>query len=201
MVDLKGSPGSGFPCQEFPPIPRFTRERQRHTSNLCMKGTAAQGRPVILLVDDNPHDVVLIRLAFRKGGIIDPIKLVKDGGEAVRYLNGEGVYADRQIHPLPTLVLLDLKMPGTSGFEVLRWIREQPHLQELKAVVMTGSNENEDIQKAYDLGADSYLVKPANFSELVRMMSSLKRFFPQHPADVAPMPVPWPRSSSSLSAR
>ena len=71
-------------------------------------------RPVILLVDDNPHDVVLIRLAFRKVGIIDTIQLVKDGAEAVQYIKGEGTYADRHHYPVPTLVLLDLKMPQTS---------------------------------------------------------------------------------------
>src|SRR5580765_8194486 len=101
--------------------------------------TETQARPVILLVDDNPHDVVLIRLAFRRVGIIDTIQLVKDGVEAMRYINGEGAYADRHQFPLPTLILLDLKMPQTSGFEVLQWIREQPELGHVVVVVMSGS--------------------------------------------------------------
>src|ERR1051325_2478385 len=79
-------------------------------------------RPVILLVDDNPHDVVLIRLAFRKVGIIDTIHLVKDGAEAMRYINGDGIYSDRRLYPPPTLVLLDLKMPGAIFYEMLKWI-------------------------------------------------------------------------------
>lgn len=134
------------------------------------------GAPAILLVDDNPHDVVLLRLAFRRVGIIDPIKLVKDGADAVCYLRGEGIYADRHAYPVPTLMLLDLKMPQTTGFDVLRWVREQPALRPLTVVVMTGSKESEDVQRAYELGADSYLVKPTNFSDLVRITQSLKSY-------------------------
>src|ERR1041384_7800812 len=98
-------------------------------------------RPVILLVDDNPHDVVLIRLAFRKVGIIDSIQLVKDGREAMRYIQGEGIYTDRRLYPPPTLILLDLKMPGANGFEVLKWIRSQNALDSLVVVVMSGSRD------------------------------------------------------------
>ena len=130
----------------------------------------------ILLVDDNPHDVVLLRLAFRRVGIIDPIKLVKDGTEAVRYLKGEGIYRDRHLYPEPTLMLLDLNMPQTSGFDVLRWLRAQPDFKRLSVVVMTGSKESEDVQKAYQLGADSYLVKPTKFSDLVKITHSLKTY-------------------------
>jgi CheY-like chemotaxis protein len=133
-------------------------------------------RPVILLVDDNPHDVVLIRLAFRKVGIIDTIQLVKDGGEAIRYVQGEGLYADRIHYPPPTLLLLDLKMPGANGFEVLKWIRAQEHLDSLVVVVMSGSRDDADIQRAYELGANSYLIKPTKFEDLVRMMESLKDY-------------------------
>jgi CheY-like chemotaxis protein len=133
-------------------------------------------RPVILLVDDNPHDVVLIRLAFRKVGIIDTIQLVKDGAEAVRYIKGEGAYLDRQQFPPPTLVLLDLKMPQTSGFDVLKWIRAQPDLAGVVVVVMSGSKNDEDIKRAYSLGANSYLVKPTKFEDLVKMMETLKDY-------------------------
>ena len=138
--------------------------------------TEAHPRPVILLVDDNPHDVVLIRLAFRRVGIIDTIHLVKDGDEAMRYIRGEGAYADRHQFPVPTLVLLDLKMPQTSGFEVLRWIREQPKLAAVVIVVMSGSKNDADIERAYSLGANSYLVKPSRFEEMVKMMESLKDY-------------------------
>jgi CheY-like chemotaxis protein len=133
-------------------------------------------RPVILLVDDNPHDVVLIRLAFRKVGIIDTIHLVKDGAEAIRYINGDDKYADRRAFPPPTLVLLDLKMPGPNGFEVLKWIRSQDSFESLVVVVMSGSRDDADIQRSYELGANSYLIKPTKFEDLVKMMESLKDY-------------------------
>lgn len=132
--------------------------------------------PAILLVDDNPHDVILLRLACRRVGIIDPIRLVKNGLEAVRYLKGEGIYTDRHAYPAPTLMLLDLRMPHTSGFEVLRWVRQQPWLDHLVVVVMTGSLETADVQKAYDLGANSYLLKPSKFSDLVKITQALKSY-------------------------
>jgi CheY-like chemotaxis protein len=138
--------------------------------------TESQSRPVILLVDDNPHDVVLIRLAFRRVGIIDTIQLVKDGTEAMRYIRGEGAYADRVQFPIPTLILLDLKMPQTSGFDVLQWIREQPDLSNVVVVVMSGSKNDKDIDRAYLLGANSYLVKPTRFEEMVKMMETLKDY-------------------------
>ena len=138
--------------------------------------TESNARPVILLVDDNPHDVVLIRLAFRKVGIIDTIQLVKDGREAMRYIQGDGPYSDRHQYPIPTLVLLDLKMPQTSGFEVLQWIRKNRELENVVVVVMSGSRNDADISKAYHLGANMYLVKPARFEELVRLMESLKDY-------------------------
>lgn len=133
-------------------------------------------RPVILLVDDNPHDTILIRLAFRKVGIIDSIQLVKDGGEAMRYINGDDKYGDRRTYPPPTLVLLDLKMPGTNGFEVLKWIRSNEAFEDLVVVVMSGSRDDADIQRAYELGANSYLIKPTKFEDLVKMMESLKDY-------------------------
>ena len=141
-----------------------------------MMNETPSARPVILLVDDNPHDVVLIRLAFRRVGIIDTIQLVKDGAEAMRYINGEDKYADRRVYPAPTLLLLDLKMPGTNGFEVLKWIRSQESLDSLVVVVMSGSRDDADIQRAYELGANSYLIKPTKFEDLVKMMEPLKDY-------------------------
>jgi CheY-like chemotaxis protein len=138
--------------------------------------TDSTARPVILLVDDNPHDVVLIRLAFRKVGIIDTIQLVKDGAEAVRYIKGDGNYSDRLQFPAPTLVLLDLKMPQTSGFDVLHWIKSQPELAKITVVVMSGSKNDADIERAYALGANAYLIKPTKFEDLVKMMENLKEY-------------------------
>ncbi len=135
--------------------------------------SASTNRPVILLVDDNPHDVVLTRLALRKAGIIDPIRIVKDGAEAMEYLSGKGIYADRQLYPMPTLLFLDLNMPRTSGFGVLNWGKSRPLLEKLLVVVMSNSKEKHDIEQAYALGANAYFVKPSQFSDLVGMMKSI----------------------------
>ena len=131
----------------------------------------------ILLADDNPDDALLIKLAFRKAGIINPIQVVKDGTEAVDYLKGDGIYANRKKHPFPSLLLLDLKMPRLSGFDVLSWIRQQPGLKRLVVIVLTHSSESPDIDRAHDLGANSYLVKPSNFNSFVEMVKSLRSYW------------------------
>lgn len=157
-------------------------------------------RSVILLVDDDPHDVVLIRLAFRKVGIIDTIQLVKNGVEAMHYIRGEGPYSNRSQYPSPTLILLDLKMPQTSGFQVLEWIRKQRQLAEMVVVVMSSSTNEEDIKEAYALGANLYLVKPSRFSDLVKMTGSLKEYYCEGAAGLLPAPI-RPRSESEPVSR
>lgn len=131
----------------------------------------------ILLADDNPDDALLMKLAFRKAGIINPIHVVKDGTEAIEYLKGEGAFTNRKKFPFPALLLLDLKMPRLSGFDVLSWIRQQPGLKRLVVIVLTHSNETPDIDRAHDLGANSYLVKPSNFNSFVDMVKSLKSYW------------------------
>src|SRR5205085_9985879 len=103
----------------------------------------------------------------------NPIQRVADGDEAVTYLLGQGRYADRRAHPLPGLVLLDLKLPRRSGLEVLGWIRQQAGLRRLSVVVFTSSTETSDIDRAYDLGANSYLVKPVDSESLSDVVRSL----------------------------
>ena len=128
------------------------------------------GKP-ILLVEDDPNDQLLIRRAFAKAKLMNPLRLTKDGDEAVSYLTGEGVFADRQAHPLPALVMLDLKLPRRSGLEVLEWLRSQAgSLGRTPVVVLTSSRENHDVDRAYELGANSYLVKPVNFDGLLEMI-------------------------------
>jgi CheY-like chemotaxis protein len=128
----------------------------------------------ILLVEDNPRDVELIQRAFRQARMANPIKVVRDGAEAMEYLSGEGIYADRAEYPLPFLVLLDLNLPRVSGFEVLQWIRTQSALTKLNVVILTSSKESIDTERAYALGANSYLNKPGNFEQLVMLMNSLE---------------------------
>jgi CheY-like chemotaxis protein len=130
----------------------------------------------ILVAEDDENDVCLIKRAFQKAQFENPLNVVRDGEEALAYLQGIEPYADRQSNPPPALVLLDLKMPRRNGFEVLAWIREQPEFNHLPVVVLTSSQESSDISRAYALGANSYLVKPANFASLVDMMNRLREY-------------------------
>jgi CheY-like chemotaxis protein len=131
----------------------------------------------ILLVEDDPDDVLLLRRAFRKASIANSLQVLGDGDAAVHYLNGEGAYANRERYPLPVLMLLDLKLPRRSGHEVLEWLQQQPRLKRLPVVVLTSSQENLDIERAYDLGANSYLVKPVGFDALIEMVKNLNIYW------------------------
>jgi CheY-like chemotaxis protein len=134
---------------------------------------------LILLVEDNPDDVLLVQRAFRRLKLPSPLAVVSDGDAAVDYLAGQGPYADRQAHPLPRLLLLDLKLPRRSGLEVLDWLRGQAVLQGLVKVVLTSSREQPDLQQAYALGANSYLVKPVNFDDLLDLIRTLDLYWIQ----------------------
>jgi CheY-like chemotaxis protein len=129
---------------------------------------------VILLVEDNLDHVVLILRAFRKGGLLNPVCVVNDGVQAIEYLDGQGKYASRLEYPLPSLVLLDLKMPNKNGFEVLEWIRQQPAFRWLRVVVLTTSESLSDVNRAYDLGANSFLVKPIDLEQFVNLTRVIK---------------------------
>ncbi|OGG43811.1 MAG: two-component system response regulator [Candidatus Handelsmanbacteria bacterium RIFCSPLOWO2_12_FULL_64_10] len=131
----------------------------------------------VLLVEDDPNDVLLIQRAFRKANLVNPLHVVGDGEEAIAYLSGQGVYAERERHPLPILILLDLKLPRKSGHEVLAWLRRQPELKRLPAVVLTSSREAADVNRVYDLGANSYLVKPVAFDDLLKMAQTLNMYW------------------------
>lgn len=134
-------------------------------------------RAVFLLVEDNDNDVVLIRRAFLKGKILNPLHIARSGEEAMAYLKGDGPYQNRAEYPLPGLVLLDLKMPGVDGFEVLRWIRAQPTLRALRVVVLTTSNHIRDVNLAYQAGANSFLVKPVDFERFVEISQALAGYW------------------------
>ncbi len=135
------------------------------------------GRTTILLAEDDQNDVMLIKRAFSKSRIVNPIVCVENGEDAVAYLRGDGQYAERQQHPLPFMLLLDLKLPRLSGHEVLQWLRGQPLLKRLPVVVLTSSREPVDINRAYELGANSYLVKPVVFEEFAALMRQLQVYW------------------------
>ncbi|MGZ8898912.1 MAG: response regulator [Limisphaerales bacterium] len=131
----------------------------------------------ILLVDDNEDDVFLMERALQVARISNPMLVVEDGQQAIDYLSGIGKFADRATYPLPAIVFLDLKLPFKSGHEVLTWIRSQPELETLVVVVLTSSNEPNDIKRCYGLGANSYLVKPPTPEELIDMAKSFKWYW------------------------
>jgi two-component system response regulator len=128
--------------------------------------TTEVGKKVILLVDDNPDDVELTLRALRKNDILNEVVVARDGQQALDYLFGTGEYAG-QHNPVPQLILLDLKMPHVDGIEVLRALRAETRTCFVPVVVLTSSTEEQDLTRCYQLGANSYVHKPVDFSELM----------------------------------
>jgi len=127
----------------------------------------------ILVVEDDQNDVFLLQRTFRRNNLVGELHTVTTVDEAISYLTGEGKFSDRNQFPSPVLMLLDLKLPGKSGFDLLAWLRNQQGLCRLPVVVLTSSAQAEDINKAFDLGANSYLVKdpdPAGFLDLTKLL-------------------------------
>ncbi|MEG3858615.1 response regulator [Microcoleus sp. herbarium12] len=138
-------------------------------------------RQTILLVEDSPVDILLMQRAFRNQIFTNTsLQIVRDGDAAVFYLNGDGEYSDRERYPLPAIILLDLKLPRRSGHEVLGWLKQQPQLKRLPVVVLTSSSQTVDVNQAYDLGVNSYLVKPVGFASLSDMMQRFGEYWLNH---------------------
>lgn len=131
----------------------------------------------ILLVEDNRDDVLFIKRAMEKAGIVNPLHVASDGKDAIEYL--EKIIANSTIarHPLPALVLLDLQLPCVRGMDVLKWIREQAALRTLIVIIHSSSHLDVDIAGAYRLGANSFLVKAPASAELIRMMKLIKEYW------------------------
>jgi CheY-like chemotaxis protein len=127
----------------------------------------------LLLVEDNHDDVIFMEHAFRDAGLDCPYRVLSDGIEVIDYLEGRADYADRKRFPLPTHVLLDLKLPRKSGLEILEWIRRHPTLQKLAVTVLSSSKESNDIERARELGIDDYLVKPVSYAHLLGMVKDV----------------------------
>lgn len=131
----------------------------------------------ILHVEDDPNDVLLVERALRKSNAAALLRSVADGDKALAYLNGDEVFSKRDEFPFPNLVLLDLKMPRKTGLEVLAWIRQQTQLKRLPVVVFTSSKHDQDINRAYELGANSYLVKPVGFDALLETVKQIQVYW------------------------
>ena len=133
----------------------------------------------ILLVEDNDDDAFLLTRALRSVDIQDAVHTLTDGEEALDYLKGNGKYSDRLLYPLPNLILLDLKLPRISGFEVLEWIQQDTTLPPLVVVVLSSSGEKRDINMADRFGARSSLVKPPSAASFLDLANGLKLYWLQ----------------------
>jgi CheY-like chemotaxis protein len=131
----------------------------------------------ILHVEDDPNDALLFQHACRKAGVRFELHAVSDGDEAISYLRGTESFSDRNKHPMPELILLDLKMPRLSGFDLLAWLRQEATFKKLPVIVLTSSNHETDVKRAYDLGANSYLVKPVGFDALVEVARTIHGYW------------------------
>jgi CheY-like chemotaxis protein len=149
----------------------------------------------LLLVDDSRNDLDLMRVAFKEAGFNIALQEVRNGDDAIAYLKGDGIYSDRDQYPLPVVVLLDLNMPRKNGFEVLLRARTDPALRRISIIILTSSVRREDVERAFDLGANAFLVKPATLDELIEMVRCLRDWleinhFPPSPQTVPPGRAP-----------
>ncbi len=132
------------------------------------------GSDLVLLAEDNDSDVVLFKRAWAAAGIHTPVQTVPDGEQAIDYLKGEGKFGDRSRHPLPKLLILDLKMPRKSGFEVMEWVRGQSDFRELRIAVLTTSGDLSDVKKAYQAGASTFLTKSMDPQDFAAQLKGIK---------------------------
>lgn len=134
-------------------------------------------RLIILVAEDDPDDVLLLEQAFQKAGLPKPTHICSDGAEAIAYLNGEGIYADRAKYPMPQLVITDLKMPRRSGFDLLEWLKNAPEKTLVATMVLSTSAAQSDVKRAYELGANCFFQKPNTFEELASIVELANRFW------------------------
>src|SRR5437764_6822398 len=132
---------------------------------------------LILIAEDLEDDVLIMRRSLDKAGVTNPTQVVRNGEETMAYLRGEGRFSNRAEYPLPALLLLDLKMPRKDGFEVLQWLRQQPMLKALRVIVLTSSEDIRDVNRAYKIGANSFLVKPMDFHNTMEIGIFLKDYW------------------------
>jgi CheY-like chemotaxis protein len=130
-----------------------------------------------LYAEDNEDHAMLMLRAFEKAGRDGDVRVVKDATEAIKYLLGEGIYADRSRFPLPLMLLTDLKMPGKSGFQLIKWVRDHTEFKRMPVVVLTSSRHDPEIQRAYALGANSFLIKPPTVQKLAALIDNLNSFW------------------------
>ncbi len=131
----------------------------------------------ILHVEDDENEIILQRHAFKAAGVVNPVHVASDGQQAINYLTLAIKDIHLPAHPLPRLVLLDLNLPLKSGLDVLHWIRQQPQLRGLPIIILTSSEDPTDIQRVYELGANSFVVKPSDHEDRVEMVRALEKWW------------------------
>lgn len=154
----------------------------------------------ILVAEDELGDILLLQRAFEKAGVRTPVHIAQDGQEVMDYLTGSPPFSDPVAHPLPALLLLDLKLPVVNGFELIEWLRKEPRLSHMIIVVFSASEDPEDINRAYELGANSYIIKPREPDDLIMIVKQLQQYWLNinaspnpsalHPFRAASHPVP-----------
>lgn len=133
-------------------------------------------RLTVLLAEDEADDVFMMQRAFRKMNSPAKLQVVRDGVEAIEYLSGQNKFADRNLYPLPFLILLDINMPRKNGFDILEWLKQDESLADIPVVMITSSKVKSDVDKAYELGARAYLIKPVAFNELQSLVMATEEF-------------------------
>jgi DNA-binding response OmpR family regulator len=139
-----------------------------------------RAKATVLHVEDDPNDRLFVERAFKKAGVPVELRAVSSGEEALSYLSAEGAFADRKRFPTPVFMLLDLKLTGMSGFEILEWARKQRGSKLLPIAVLTSSREGSDVKRAYEAGATTYFVKPADTEELHVLLKTLADYWFVH---------------------
>ena len=135
------------------------------------------GKLTILIVEDDPNDALILKKALAREGIKHTIQVVPGGQEAINYLQGQGQYSDRSQFPFPSVIFTDLKMPRISGFDVLHWLRTHPECSVIPVIILSASKLDEDIKRAYQMGANAYLVKPTQIRDLQQMVKTAFDFW------------------------
>jgi DNA-binding response OmpR family regulator len=143
---------------------------------------------VVLLVEDDPNDVLFLKRAFKKAGVVLPVRVARDGQEAIDYLSRASRSEDPERFPMPCLVVLDLKLPKKTGLEVLQWVRRREEFHDLPVVMVTSSGEVEDKQRVMHHGVEAYHVKPVTFEELVGLAQEIRVEVEDHCKDAPPCP-------------
>ena len=131
----------------------------------------------ILVAEDNEDDIELLQMALKKAGLTNPVSICRDGDQVIAYLQGNDHFSDRRQYPFPRMLILDLKMPKLGGLEVLRWVRDHPRCTVIPTIILSTSILPSDIQQAYELGANAYMTKPAEFATLQMLFKDLFAFW------------------------